>query len=813
MPRVTIIQTNFTAGEVSPKCYGRVDVERYRNGAKTLENVIVGIHGGAQRRPGMKFIASAKHHDKVSRLVPFVFNRDQAYMLEFGENYIRFYEQSGGQILAGGSPYEVATPYTAAMLAELDYTQGADTMFIFHGDVLIHTLRRFASDSWSLQQAPFSAIPFDELGHRFNATLTLSAATVGAGRTINASASIFLAGDVGRRITHQGGTATISGYTSATAVTSEITAAFSDTAIPANDWKLEDSPQGTLVPSAKGPVGAIVALNLQADGSTPTYGTTNAIAGLSHNGTATATATIVAHGYTTGNTVQVDGCTPDGYNGTFTVTVIDPSTFTYSVSDPGAATVLGTAKSVTSSPTTLAGFRAEDDDKFIRVNGGLVRITSISSATSAQAEILTELSSVVGSPPNAWTLEGPVWNAVDGYPRTGVLHEQRLIAAATASAPQTVWGSKSAQYYDFTLGDVDDDALAIVLPSSGQINPIVRMSSINALLPLTYGGEYSITGGVEKPLTPTNRQIKSPSVHGCNNVKPVRVGGELLFVQRAGRKLRAFSYKPIEESYASPDLSVLAEHITQSGIVDMAYQQEPGSLVWCPRADGKIAAMTLDRDEGVTAWTRQSTDGFYESTATIPNATGDEVWVLVRRTIGGATKRYIERFDATLFTDSAITGASGPGAATWSGLSHLEGKVVQVRADGTHIGPHTVTGGQITLGRTAKTVEIGLPYTCQVELLRPEVQAGDGTAQGNNMRTSETSLLFHESVGGKVNGDALTTREFGSELLDEPPPEYSGYDRIGLSGWYRGDSPLVITQDEPLPFHLLAVVRKFTVNS
>jgi len=813
MPRVTIIQTNFTAGEVSPKCYGRVDVERYRNGAKTLENVTVGIHGGAQRRPGTKYIASAKHHDKVARLVPFVFNREQAYMLEFGENYIRFYEQSGGQILSGGSPYEVATPYTAAMLAELDYTQGADTMFIFHGDVLINTLKRFAADSWSLQEAPFSAIPFDELGHRFNATLTLSAATVGAGRTFTASASTFLAGDVGRRITYQGGTATITGYTSATVVTCEITTAFTGAAIPANDWKLEDSPQGTLVPSAKDPVGETITLSLQTDGSTPGYGAVQSITGLSHDGTTTATVTIVSHGYVSGNTVQIDGCTPTGYDGTYSVTVVDANTFTYSVADPGAATVLGTAKSVTSSPTTLDGFRAVDADKFIRINGGLVRLTSISSASSAQAEILTELSSVVGSPPNAWTLEGPVWNAVDGYPRTGVLHEQRLVAAGTDSAPQTVWGSRSALYYDFTLGDVDDDAFAIVLPSSGQINPIVRMSSINALLPLTYGGEYSITGGVEKPLTPTNRQIKSPSVHGCNNVKPVRVGGELLFVQRAGRKLRAFSYKAIEESYASPDLTVLAEHITVSGIVDMAYQQEPGSQIWCVRADGKIAAMTLDRDEGVTAWTRHATDGAYESIACIPNATGDEIWTLVRRTIVGVTKRYVERFDAGILTDCAITGTSGPGAATWTGLAHLEGKTVGVIADGVYIGTYTVSSGQVVLGRTANTVEIGLLYTCTVELLRPEVQAGDGTAQGNNMRTSETSLLFHESVGGKVNGDPLTTREFGSDLLDEPPPEYSGYDRIGLSGWYRGDSPITITQDEPLPFHLLAVVRKFTVNS
>jgi hypothetical protein len=297
-----------------------------------------------------------------------------------------------------------------------------------------------------------------------------------------------------------------------------------------------------------------------------------------------------------------------------------------------------------------------------------------------------------------------------------------------------------------------------------------------------------------------------------------------MFVQRAGRKIRAFSYKTIEDSYTSPDLTVLAQHITKGGIVEMTYQQEGtegslnsedqgGSILWCVRADGKIATMTIDRDEGVTAWSPQSTDGFFESVCSIPNPTGDEVWAIVRRTINGVTKRYVERFDQTCLTDCAIKGTSGPGAKVWTGLAHLEGKSVAVKADGASLGRFTVTGGQITIPRNAFAIEIGLPYTNTVQLMRPEIQAGDGTAQGNQMSTSEVALLFKDTVGATVNGTQLSFKKFDEDLLDAPPVEFSGLDRLGLTEWQRGDSPITVTQAEPLPFHLLAVIRKLTVNS
>ncbi|HWK72182.1 MAG TPA: hypothetical protein VNS29_15215 [Burkholderiaceae bacterium] len=724
MARVTITQTNFTAGEVSPRCFGRVDVARYQNGAKHLRNCIVNIHGGAERRDGSLFVAGTKHHAQRSRLIPYVFSTTQAYVLEFGHLYMRVYVQSGGQVMAGPDPYEIATPYSADMVQELDYTQGADTMFIFHGAVAIHTLRRLAPDNWVLSPAPFTVTPFAEIGDRFGASLTLSDASTGTGRSVTASAGTFLAGDVGRHITYLSGRAKITAVASATSATAQILAAFPDVAVPADDWILEDSPQTTITPSAKDPVGAAVTLLADAD-----------------------------------------------------------------------------------------SFRAGDVGKYLRINSGLVLITAVADVQNATGTIKEELSAAVGSPPSAWSLERAVWNDTDGYPCTGAMYEQRLVAAGSPRYPQTVWGSRSGLFFDFTIGTNDDDAFSFSLPSTGQINPIQRMASAKALIPFTYGGEYTMEGGVEKPLSPTNVQAKSPSVYGSGTVKPCRVGNEVLFVQRAGKKLRAMAYRIGADTYSAPDLTVLADHLTQAGIVDMCYQQEPRSILWCVRSDGMLATMTIDRDESVIAWTPQGTAGEYESVASIPNADGDEVWAIVKRTAGGQTRRYVERFQPEIYADSTILGASVPGTDTWSGLDHLEGLTVAARADDVFVGTFEVTGGQIVLPRAAHAVQIGLPYTVEVTLLRPELQYGEGSAQGNAQRVHEVSLLFMDTIGAKLNGDVISFREFGSDLLDVPPAALSGMKRAGLTEWSRGDAEITIAQDEPNPFHLLSVVRKLTVNS
>lgn len=644
MPRVTNLQTNFTAGEISPKLYGRVDVSRYQNGAKKMRDTIPQVYGGAKRRDGSLFVHEVKTSAKATRLIPFIYNESTAYILEFGDLYMRVYKD--GVLL--GAPYEIVTPFTEAMLFDLDYTQGSDTMFLFQESLQIRRLRRLGDTSWTLDVAPFTETPFEEPG---------------------------------------------------------------------------TYPAATLTPSAKDPVG-------------------------------------------------------------------------------GACTLTG----------SVAVFAAGDVGSSVKVNGGIVKITTFTSTTIVDGVIKQELTSIVASPQDAWSLHAPAWSASRGYPRTGTLYEQRLIVGGSPTFPQTVWGSATAAYLDFTMGVNDDDAFSFTV-SSDQVNPIQYVASGRALVAFTSGGEFTIAGGLEKPIAPTNVQVRQRSNYGCARVRPVRIRDSEMFIQRAGTKARAFSYSVASDDWTSPDIAVMAEHLTVGGIVDIAWQQEPTSIIWLVRSDGVLLSITYDKDQDVVGWAaHDGLDGIVESVACIPDLDSDQLWVVVRRTISGATKRYVERFNPDVLLDSAVVTTAGSPSTVWTGLSHLEGKTVDVVGDDAFVGSYTVAAGQITTGTAVTVAKIGLPYENRVELLDPEIQTGMGSASGNYMRTSEVTARFFETAGAIVNDKPLAFRNFGSTVTVETPQLFSGVARIENLGWERGVSDLVIKQDKPMPFHLLSITRKFMVN-
>lgn len=720
MAKAQPIQTNFTAGELSPRVNSRIDIAKYNNGLKTGENLQFLVQGGARRRAGLRFVAETKNSAKRSRLIEFIFNREQSYMLEFGDLYMRVFKD-GAPVLVLGVPYEIATPYTEAQLNDIAYVQGADTMFLAHPDVPVYRLQRFGDASWRLLPAPFSVEPFDEQGLTPALALTLSAATVGVGRNFNAVGA-FLASDVGRDIVSGSGLATITAFVDVNNVTAEIKSAFSGIAIASGAWNITVSPQTSLTISAATPVGAAV------------------------------TATLAA-----------------------------------------------------------AGWRAADVGKYLKVNGGLVKLTGFTSSTVMNGIIQQVLTSATAAIANSWTLNASVWNTVSKYPRAVTLHEQRLQLAGSPGFPQTLWGTRIGDVLNLELGSKDEDAYAYEL-STSQIAPIQHLAQTSRLMVFTNFNEMSVRGGVEKPISPTTIQKKDESTAGSNGVRPVKVGNELLFVQRAGRKVRACGYRYDIDGFDSPDRTVFSEHITETGVVDMAFQQEPDALLSCVRADGQIASCTYETEQEVIAWGRWITDGLFESVASIPTATSEQTWVIVKRNINGVEKRYIEYFDPTLKTDCAITGTDGPGKATWTGLGHLEGETVQALADGIYQGTFTVTGGSVTLPRNAFSAEFGLGYTPLMRLMNPEVGSTQGTSQGAAISVGEVIVRVLDTVSAVINGQTKTFRKFNGSLLDQPPEVGSGDLRETTLSDELYLNELTISQPEPVDFHVLAVIRKCTVN-
>ncbi|ECG1391872.1 TPA_asm: hypothetical protein GNB58_004348 [Salmonella enterica subsp. houtenae serovar 45:g,z51:-] len=659
--RANLIKTNFTAGEVSPRLMGRVDIARYANGAKVIENAVVVVQGGVIRRPGTRFAAATKYGDKKARLIPYVFNRSQAYMLEFGDGYMRIYQNGKQLVNSNGTPYEIASPYTSDMLPAVNYVQGADTMFLVHQSVKPHRLQRRGQTDWVLEPAPFIVEPFDEI---------------------------------------------------------------------------RDTPQKWCKPSVKEFVGSEITLTLS------------------------------------------DAEPPEGGDGTLTGT----------------------------------GWVSADVGAYVRINEGLVLIKSITSSQKAVGTIRSDLTATQAASPGAWTREDTVWTAEFGYPGAVTLYQQRLVLAGSPKYPQTIWWSETGVYLSFELGTEDDDAISFTL-SSDQLNPIVHLAQMNTLIALTYGGEFTITSGNDAAITPTNISVKNPSPYGCNGIRPVRVGTEIMFVQRAGRKLYAVAYDPDSfVSYSANDMTVLAEHITVGGVLDMAYQQQPDAFIWLVRADGVAVTMAIDRAQDVIAWSRQITDGAYESLASIPSDTDDVVYTIVRRQVNGQTVRYVEVFDSSLYTDAAVTGTSENGATTWTGLTHLEGRTVDIVADGTVMPQATVSNGQITLPRKANAVEIGLHFESTIQTLSPEVSTTEGTTQNAKKRTSEVTMRFLDTTGAECNGQVIPFRRFGPQILNKPAPLFTGDHYWGKLGWERGEDTLTIQQRQPLPFHLLAIMYTFTSN-
>lgn len=805
MPKTLNIQTNLTAGEISPRLLGRVDIDKYRNAAERMVNCHPLVHGGCQRRAGKRRIAATKYADRVAILIPVVISKIKSYQIEVGDLYIRFYTQDRAQVLLAGLPYELASPFTEAELDDIRFVQRAGYMYLAHVNHPIQQLTRTADNDWKLVATPFDFEPTDEILQLYNTTATLSALT--GGITITAGAAAFINADVGRTFSAGNGTATITAFTDTTHVNATVVDNFTNLVALANAWALNASPKTTITPSAVGPLGAAV----------------------------TVTSTAAAWQ----NNAQY----------------------------------------------THVG-------KFVNANGGLIELTGFTSSTVMNGIVRSVLANALAVGSDGWTLETRIWGGARGYPNAVGLYQQRLIAAGSPGYPQTVWGTKTGDYVNFATGASDGDGFTFSV-NSDQMNQIQHVTNSKALAVFTYGGEVTMKGGQEKALSSTNVQSETQSAYGCNDVRPLRIGNEILFWTRSGRKLRAFAYQITNDSYTSPDMTVLAEHITSPGIVQMSYAQEPDSLIYALRADGVLAGCAFDRDQNVTGWFRDITDGIIESVSTIPAGPTDQTWNIIARAVGGAIVRSVEVDDPDLNTDFAITGSNfvtvqadlgwaagvytlritgngflegetirirnfinrdsssalngdfvvhildpdrftiavavNPGpvlsfgeaaysATTWTGFAYCEGRDVRPLADGSPQPVQQVIGGQIVLQRPAYEMEAGIEYANFVDILPIEQPGQFGTAQGSQISVNRITARFYNTVGATMgtadNQTQIPTRAFGEALLNMPVAPFTGDIDLSQVGWdFSIGGRVRIGQVLPLPWQLLAVIRECTVNN
>ena len=487
----------------------------------------------------------------------------------------------------------------------------------------------------------------------------------------------------------------------------------------------------------------------------------------------------------------------------------------------------GTTGSITLTASASL-FASTDVDRLVSFSNGRAKITGFTSATVVAATVEDDFDNT--NAVSTWKLGA--FSDTTGHPSCVSFFEQRLVFAGTTNEPQTLYFSKSGDYENMTAGTNADDAMIYTI-ASNQVNRIRYLKAQRTLIVGTTGGEFTVSAdGTDAAITPSNIVIKKQSSYGTANVDAIAAGNAVLFLQKAKRKIRELSYNFDTDGYVAPDLTILNDIVTKSGITEMSYQQEPDSILWCVRDDGVLAGLTYQRSENVIAWHRHKLGGTFgagasatgygvvESAASISGTlTEDEFYVIVKRTINGATKRYVEVFanfdfdenDATdfRFLDSHLT-YSGSATTTLSGLAHLEGQTVSVLADGSTHADKVVSSGQISLDRSTSKAVVGLAYDSVLQTMRIEGGAAEGTSQGKTKRISKVVLRLFETVGVKV-GPSLTQletvpfRTTSSNLSAPVDTLLAGDKEIEFRDDYNSDGFIFIKQDQPLPCSVLAI--------
>jgi hypothetical protein len=734
MTRFVSIQTNFSTGEMDPLLRARVDLPAYSNALEEATNVVVQPQGGVRRRPGLRYVTALPNTSTDSagngvRLVPFEFSTTDSYMLCFTHN--RMYVFKAGALVtninSSGNPYldTSSLGLTGARLANLSWTQSADTLIVCNEEINPVKIVRGANDaSWTGSLITFNSIP--------------KYAFIG----------------------------------------------------------LEFSPQGTITPSA-----VSGNINLTASFAEVT-GTAQSGAANSITLAAGASGT---NDFYNGLFIEITSGTGSGqvkqitdYNGTSKEATVDSA---------------WTTAPDNTSVYSIAVFKSAAVGQFINARPqGRVKIVAITSNTVARVTTEDPFFDVSAVANGNWDIGSgneSVWSSARGWPRSATFHEGRLYFGGSKSRPSTIWGSKVGLFFDFAATQgLDDDAVEATLDTN-TFNAITDITSGRDLQVFTTGGEFYVPQEGLDPVTPTNFFVKSATRNGSQpGIRVQQLESGTLFVQRQGKSLNEMAFTDTQLTYVTSKISLLSGHLLRNP-VRMALRRsvatdENDLLLIANSTDGSIAAFSLLRSQNVIAPSEFTTDGEFIDVGVDLTT----IYTVVKRTVNAATVYYVERFDDTLTTDSAVTGGAGSSAST-----HLVGKTVDIILDGSVQATQVVPGGgTVTFPRAAaSSYQIGLDYSVKVVTMPADLKISAGTRLGFKKRIVEVNVFVKDTQHLKINGTDVPFRSLDDpNVLDEEVPEFTGTKTLpGILG-YSDEGKITIEQDIPLKMILLGLEYKIS---
>lgn len=690
-------KNNFTSGELSPLLQGRADLTPYVNGSFTMENVLSRPQGGFRRRPGVVHVARAKYTDRPCRLARFKFNVTQAYLLEIGDEYMRFYSNRGrleetAQAIEGIA--DNGSGLIRVTLTGHGYVTGDHVAIRNVGGAVE------ANTDWTVTR--LSNDVFDLQGSAFGTTYT------------------------------SGGTA------------SKII----EIATPWTDVDLAD-------------------VRYSQDADLVYFTHPNYWPHLLTRVTATSfTLTQIDN--------VVSGSEPRWIGGPFSP---DNPTLTHTMTWGSATLTAGTSSTMTSS---TAYFTDDMIGMYFKYRGtvsdvqGTLRITAVGSATpTTTATMVIETDIDGNTATHDWALGA--WGEYSGYPAVVTFFEQRLLFGNTATDPQTVWASAVGAYYTHTLGTANDEAWSITV-AADNVDAVQWLAAHDSLLLGTTSSEYLVTGGQDSAVTPTNAVVRQQSSWGSAPMKAVKVGNSILYVQRAGRRIRDMNFSLEADRYLTDDLTLLASHIFDDDpVIDGDFQLGPDPTVWFVSEGGVLASLLLIKSQQVLSWARHPVANTeVESVCVIPATASDvdDVWVSGAVTVNGQTTRYIGYMDNAMYADWGLFGTFGSPVTTISGLDHLTGESVVLNGNGAVYPNKTVTAGSVTLGALeagVTSVMVGLPFTPQVVPVSPEFQLPDGPSFGVPKRYAKILIFTQDTMTMAVNGEKYEPRDPDDDMDAAPP--------------------------------------------
>ena len=344
--------------------------------------------------------------------------------------------------------------------------------------------------------------------------------------------------------------------------------------------------------------------------------------------------------------------------------------------------------------------------------------------------------------------------SADNYPTAVGVYEQRLIYAGSNNNPNTLYFSKSADFDNFTVGTGVTDGISYT--SATDIGRIRWMQGTSSFLAVGgFADVLQVTGGIDDVITPDSISIRPTNSFGVQDIMPIGKGTQIMYMQSNKLTLRSFEYDLQSDAYKPLDRNTIADHITSSGIKQIAYEEGRPNIVWCVKTNGVLIGMTIEDSESVSGWHRHTTDGEVVSVATVSRvANYDQTWFCIKRTIGGVDKYYIEYFnDVVTFPrrEDYVSGTKSSDDELWRNISsEFQKEYIHVDSAVSYFGNASSVTSTATLTPAAATGS-DIEFTASTAIFTSDMvgrevwkRSATGVETGRGVITAFTSTTVVE---------------------------------------------------------------------